>query len=253
MISPERVAVITGGSRGLGLAHAHALGLRGYKLVISARAGLDPALRGLKEAGLEAVGVAADLATSAGSKRLAATALDAYGRIDALVCNAGGSRPFAKRLLETGDDQWEGMLNANLASTFYSIRELAPHLIETQGTIVTTSSVHALSGGRLGLGVYATAKAGVIALSKAAARELGPRGVIVFSIAPGVVDTENLRAGMGEMVDELGAQTPIGRPSRPEEIASVVAALIESRSPSLNGAVIELSGGKGDFYVPPRD
>jgi NAD(P)-dependent dehydrogenase (short-subunit alcohol dehydrogenase family) len=241
----RRVAVVTGASRGIGLAEAEALVSRGYHVVTCSRS--PAAVPG-------GVHVAADLGCSDGARALAEEVRSRYARLDVLVNNAGGSRPFAKRLLETADADWRGMMAANLDSTFYCIRELAPLMIDSGGGfIVNTSSVHGLTGGRVRLGAYAAAKAALIALTKAAARELGPRGVTVFAIAPGLVDTENLREGMGGLVDELGRQTPVGRPARPQEIAEVVASLVDTQARPLNGAVIEISGGKGDVYVRPSE
>jgi NAD(P)-dependent dehydrogenase (short-subunit alcohol dehydrogenase family) len=247
----RKVAVVTGGARGIGLAETRALAAGGYSVYACGRSAEPPEIAALA-ATADIFYLRADVSDSSNVHAIRQSLEARTGRLDVLVNNAGGSRPYARLILETSDADWRGMLGANLDSAFFCIRELAPLMITTGGgVIVNTSSVHALTGGRLSLGTYAAAKAGVIALTRAAARELGPKGVIVFAVAPGLVDTENLRGGMGDLVDEFGSRTPIGRAATPDEIADVVVALVKTAAAPLNGAMVELSGGLGDFYARP--
>ena len=179
--------LVTGSSRGIGRAIAVELAER--DVVVNYRsdeaAAAETADR-VREAGGDAVTAQADISESAAADRLVETAVDAFGSLDAVVNNAGVTRP--NRLEETTDAEWESVIDTNLSGAFRVTRAAAPHLRESGGDVVFLSSV----GGTLGTvdASYAASKAGLHGLTRALARELGPDGVQVNAVAPGPVDTD---------------------------------------------------------------
>lgn len=179
--------LVTGSSRGIGRAIAVELAER--DVVVNYRsdeaAAAETAER-VRDAGGEAVTVRADVSESAAADRLVETAVDAFGSLDAVVNNAGVTRP--NRLEETTDAAWESVIDTNLSGAFRVTRAAAPHLREAEGDVVFLSSV----GGTLGTvdASYAASKAGLHGLTRALARELGPDGVQVNAVAPGPVETD---------------------------------------------------------------
>ena len=179
--------LVTGSSRGIGRSIAVALAER--DVVVNYRSDEDAAVETaerVREAGGEAVTVRADVSESAAADRLVETAVDAFDALDAVVNNAGITRP--NRLEETTDADWESVIDTNLSGAFRVTRAAAPHLRESEGDVVFLSSV----GGTLGTvdASYAASKAGIHGLTRALARELGPDGVQVNAVAPGPVETD---------------------------------------------------------------
>ena len=178
--------------------------------------------------------------------------VSAYGRIDILVNNAGiTGAPYAGTPIVDSDEKyWDLMLAVHARGTYLCTKYAAPHMIERRwGRIVNTSSIHGRVGGRLGLANYGAAKAAIEAFTRTAARELGPHGITVNAVAPGPILTEQLaRVFSPEAMRAMVAQIPVGRAARPEEVAHVVAFLSSEAAGFVNGAVIDINGGRTELW-----
>ena len=250
----DRVAIVTGGSKGLGRAEAEALAAEGAAIVVATAKSVreaDQVARDLQSRGSRAVSVQADVSQTADVQRLVETTLKAFGRLDILVNNAGTTGPHLnKPLVDLPEELWDFMLGNHLRSVFLCIKYAAPHMVKQGwGRIINTSSIHGRVGGRPSLGHYGAAKAGVIALTMTAARELGPKGVTANVIAPGFIGTEALRAVMAPpTLEKLQQQVPLGRIGEPAEVGRVVAFLASEAASYLNGAVVDINGGRLEYF-----
>ena len=237
----ERVALVTGGASGLGLATARKLADEGARLVLW---DVDEARGQEVLAGMDAertvfrrVDVAAEAEVDAG----VAAALDRFGRIDVLINNAGITRDAT--LLKMTDEQFEQVVDVNLKGVFHCGRAVARTMVEAgSGAIVNISSVVALYG-NFGQTNYVATKAGVIGMTRVWARELGRKGVRVNAVAPGFIATDMVRA-MPEKVQQMMAErAPMQRMGRPEEIADACCFLASDEASFVNGAVLSVDGG----------
>jgi 3-oxoacyl-[acyl-carrier protein] reductase len=143
------------------------------------------------------------------------------------------------------------MLGNHLKSAFLCIKYAAPHMVKQGwGRIINTSSIHGRVGGRAGLGHYGAAKAGVVALTMTAARELGPKGITANVVAPGFIGTDTLRGILPTAtLEKLKQQIPLGRIGEPPEVGRVVAFLASEAASYLNGAVLDITGGRLEFFL----
>jgi 3-oxoacyl-[acyl-carrier protein] reductase len=185
-------------------------------------------------------------------RRLMEATVTAFGRLDILVNNAGTTGPqFNKPLVEMPEETWDFMVGNHLKSVFLCIKYAAPCMIERGwGRIINTSSIHGRVGGRASLGHYGAAKAGVVALTMTAARELGPKGITANVIAPGFIGTETLRGILAPAtLEKLQQQIPLGRIGEPAEVGRVVAFLASEAASYLNGAVLDISGGRLEYFL----
>ena len=250
----DRVAIVTGGSKGLGRAEAEALAAEGAGVVIATSKSVreaDQVVRGLLDKGCRAISVQADVTQRADVERLVETAMKAFGRLDILVNNAGTiGPPLSRPLMDLTVDLWDFILANHLRSTFLCIKYSAPHMVKQGwGRIINTSSIHGRMGGRPTLGHYGAAKAGVIALTMTAARELGPNGITANVIAPGFIGTETLRGIFdAQRMEKLQQQIPLGRIGEPAEVGRVVAFLASEAASYVNGAVVDLTGGRLEYF-----
>ncbi len=250
----DRVAIVTGASRGLGRAGAEALAAEGAAVVVVTARSLTEAeegVQGLRDRGARAIFVQADVSQTSDVRRMVDTTLNNFGRLDILVNNAGPTGPgLGGSLLEMREERWDFVVISHLRSAFLCIKYVAPHMCERGwGRIINTSSIHGRVGGRPGFGAYGAAKAGVIALTMTAARELGPRGITVNVIAPGVIGTEVVQRNLGNAVlGKLAAQIPLGRIGEPGEVGRVVAFLASEAASYLNGAILDISGGRIEYF-----
>lgn len=249
----DRVAIVTGGSRGLGRAEAEALATEGAAVVVATAKSLaaaDEVVRGLQGQDRRAIAIQADVSQSADVQRLVETTLKTFGRLDILVNNAGTTGPHLNRpLVDLPEDLWDFMVGNHLRSVFLCIKYAAPHMVKQGwGRIVNTASIHGRVGGRPSLGHYGAAKAGVIALTMTAARELGPKGVTANVVAPGFIGTETLRGTLAPVLDKLQQQIPLGRIGEPAEVARVVAFLASEPASYVNGAVVDITGGRLEYF-----
>jgi len=231
-------AIVTGASRGIGRAVAEALCARGARLVLNYLSNDAAASETDKRlVGCDRVWVRGDVADPSTAERLVDEALRRFGRVDVLVNNAGIL--VSKPLLSMGVDEWRRVIDVDLNAPFYLIRAALPHMVaRRRGVIVNIASVLGINP-EAEAAAYSAAKAGLIALTKALARELRGSGVRVVAVAPGGVDTDMARAwGALDWVEE---EVPLGRLADPGEIASVVIHVIEVDY--YHGDVVTVSGG----------
>jgi 3-oxoacyl-[acyl-carrier protein] reductase len=251
----DRVAIVTGGSKGLGRAEAEALAAEGAAVVVVTAKSVaegEQVVRGLLDKGGRAISVQADVSRSEDVRRLVETTVKTFGRIDILVNNAGTTGPHLnKPLVDMPEELWDFMLDNHLKSAFLCIKYVAPHMLaQGWGRIINTSSVHGRVGGRPSLGHYGAAKAGVIGLTMTAARELGPKGITANVIAPGFIGTDTLRGILAPpTLEKLKQQIPLGRIGEPEEVGRLVAFLASEAASYLNGAVLDISGGRLEYFL----
>ena len=237
-------AVVTGGSRGIGRAIALRLATQGADVTFSFR-GNEQAARETASA-VEALGRRAlahrgDVTDPAAANALIAASLDALGHIDILVNSAGITRDDL--LMRMSDQAWHDVLETNLSGAFYATRAvLRPMLKVRQGRIVNISSV-AGQAGNAGQANYSAAKAGLIGLTRATAREVASRGITCNAVAPGFVLTEMTEVLPEKIQQGIRSATPIGRFGTPEEIAAAVAFLASDEAAYITGQVLAVDGG----------
>ncbi len=241
-----RVAIVTGAGQGIGRAIAERFGADGAAVVI---ADLNPATAAEVAAGIEASGgramaVRTDVTNAADTDHLAAEALSRFGRIDALVNNAGILR--STRAAEVSAEEWHLVVDANLTGAFLCARAVYPALRDSgHGRIVNIASMAGRATSTLGGVHYTTAKAGVLGLTRHLAREWARDGITVNAISPGIVDTPMVRGSTdaARMATVL-ASIPLGRLAEPAELASLVCFLASDEAAYITGANVDIHGGE---------
>ncbi len=231
------VAVVTGGSRGIGAAAVAAFAAAGYRVAFLYRSDDEAAQAVAEKTG--AMGVKADVARSADVEKAFARVRAGLGGVDVLVNNAGISE--FRLFDEISDDDWRRMLAVNLDGAFYCARAAAREMIaRKRGCILNVSSVWGVSGASCEAH-YAAAKGAVIALTKSLAQELGPSGIRVNAVAPGVIRTDMNGALDDEAIRDLEQRTPLGRLGEPEEVAAALVFL--AGAAFITGQVLGVDGG----------
>ncbi|MFI9636711.1 glucose 1-dehydrogenase [Nocardia sp. NPDC051929] len=237
------VAIVTGGSRGIGRAIAERLGARGAAVIVNYRSNRQAAeqvVAAIEGSGGQAWAVRADVADPAGPRRLFDAAEERFGGVDVFVNNAGVGR-FGS-IAEATDEDFELMFAVNTKATFVALREAAKRLRDN-GRIVVVSSGATLTH-RPGSGVYGASKAAVEQLVRVLARELGPRGITANSVLPGVVRTDALAASGAIGANQQIVQSiPLGRMGEPDDIADVVGFLTSEEARWITGASVPAGGG----------
>lgn len=248
-----RVAVVTGASKGIGLAVTRALADEGAHVVAGARA----IPTGLAELGDAVLPVRADLSTPDGPARLVDAAIEAFGGLDILVNNVGAVRPRPGGFLSVTDEDWTAALTINLLAAVRTTRAALPHLMAGQAsTIVTVCSVNSFLPDPLVI-EYSAAKAALANFSKALSKEVGPVGVRVNTVSPGPVATDLWlgeygvaatisRAGGGDsdaIAKQAAGASVTGRFTRPDEVADLVLMLASGRTGNVTGADFVIDGG----------
>lgn len=237
-------AIVTGASRGIGRAIALELARQGARVVVNYNASATAAeevVSRIVAAGGEALAVGADVSAAAGAGRLVEACLEGLGGLDILVNNAGITRDTL--LMRMSEDDWDAVLDTNLKGAFHCLKAAQrPMLRQRSGRIISIGSVSGLVG-NAGQANYSAAKAGLVGLTKAVAREVGSRGITCNLVAPGFVETDMTAKLPAEVLQTALAHIPLGRLGRPEDVAAVVAFLASDAAAYITGQVICVDGG----------
>ena len=239
-----KVAIVTGGSRGIGLAIAALLAEDGAAVVVSGRDAdrLQRAVKELETQGRTAHAVVADAASREDCDRLAAAAMERFGHIDVLVNNAGITRDGL--LVRMKDEDWDRVMDVNLRGVFLLTRAVTKAMVRQKsgGRVINITSTAGVMG-NAGQANYSAAKAGLIGLTKAAARELAHWSILVNAVAPGLIETDMAAALPAEARTALLAQVPLKRIGTAREVAEVVRFLAGDGAAYITGQVFHVNGG----------
>ena len=235
----NKVAVVTGGTRGIGKAIVYELCKNGIKVVLNYRYCDEIALNIKKELGENVEIFKADVSNRADVKKLVDFSLSKFENIDILINNAGISQE--KEFMKLTDDDWENMIKTNLTSAFYTIQETLPCMIHNKsGCIINISSIWGITGGACEVH-YSVAKAGLDGMTKSLAKELGPSNIRVNSIAPGIIKTDMTKNYTEEEIKNIENQIPLERIGTPENIAKCAKWIIDDNYTT--GQIISPNGG----------
>ena len=240
----HKVAIITGGSRGIGYATAEAFLREGATVIIGASspASAEKAVAKLKEKypGAAVDGISPNLSSLEEVRKAFSGVAETYGKIDILVNNAGVSErtPFTDYTEETFDK----VMDLNVKGVFNATRAAVDHMVEQgQGVILSTSSMVSKYGQPSGL-AYPTSKFAVNGMTLSLARELGPKGIRVNAVAPGIIETDMMKAVPKEVIDPMVAQVPLRRLGQPEDIANAYVFLASDEASYITGVVLSVDG-----------
>ena len=234
-----KVVLITGGSRGIGRAMVELFASNGYSVAFTYKNSENQAKNLAESTG--ALAIRADSAVEADVKRTVYTVIDAFGKIDCLINNAGISS--FSLFTDLSLEQWNEMLSVNLTGAFLYSKEVIPGMVSRkQGRIINISSMWGIVGSSCEVH-YSTVKAGLIGMTKALAKELGPSGITVNAIAPGMIDTEMNAHLAAEDVEAIKEETPLMKIGQPIDVANAAFFLASDSASFITGEVMNLSGG----------
>jgi 2-dehydro-3-deoxy-L-rhamnonate dehydrogenase (NAD+) len=245
MTSTDRTALVTGAARGIGFAIAERFIAEGTRVAL---VDLDGAAvtAAAAQLGQNALAVIADVTKTEDVERAVATPVERWGRVDVVVNNAGiTGRSFP--IWELSDDDWQSVIACDLTSVFLVCRATIRHMLAAGGGRIVNIASVAGKDGNPTLVPYSTAKAGVIGLTKALAKEVATKNIFVNAVAPAMIETELLKQMEPATVDLLRAKIPMGRLGKPAEVAALVAWLASDECSFSTGAVYDLSGGRATY------
>ena len=239
-----KAALVTGGGRGIGKAIGLRLARQGADVAFSYRGNADAAkatAAEIESIGTKALAIQGDVKDPESGEAVVKAALDAFGKVDILVNNAGITRDDL--IMRMSEDAWRDVLETNLFGAFWMTKAVTrPMLKARAGRIINITSVSGQAG-QMGQANYSSAKAGLIGLTKATARELASRGITVNAVAPGFVLTELTQDLPENLQNEITARTPLGRFGTTEEVADAVAFLASDEAGYITGQVLAVDGG----------
>ena len=239
----DKVAIITGSSRGIGAEIARTLGGAGAKVIVNyseSRAAAEAVCEAIAAAGSEALAVKADVSSPADVRKLFDMAIERFRRVDILVNNSGVL--VSKKMAEISDEDFDRVLNINVKGVFYALREASSRLADNGRVVSLSSTVTRLM--LPNYGAYAASKGAVEQLTRIFAREVGERGITANIVSPGPVNTEMFTTGKSEeTIKRMAAMSFLGRVGEPEDIARVVLFLVSEEAGWVTGQNISASGG----------
>lgn len=243
----DKVALVTGASSGIGRATAEALAANGARVAINFhrnQAGAEAARANIVDGGGSAIIAQADVTRASEVQSLVQQTIAEFGPVDILVNNAG-SLIERLRILELTEQRWDEVIDLNLKSAFLCCQAVAGSMMERKtGAIINVSSIAGRNGGALGSIHYSAAKGGLITFTKGLAKEMGPFGVRVNAVSPGVIDTPyHEQFSSPEMMKTYAGMIPLGRVGTPAEVGKVICFLASDAASYLAGETIEINGG----------
>ena len=240
----DRVAVVTGGSRGIGRGIALELAKRGAAIVVNYNTSAEAAnqvVAAIQEAGGKACAVQADVSKLADAERLIKSAIDTYGKIDILVNNAGTTRDNVIMMMK--EDDWDTVIDTNLKSAWNCSKVAVKAMLRKRyGRVINITSVSGIAG-QGGQTNYSASKAGLIGLTKALAKEVAPRQITVNAVAPGFIPTDLTANLPANLMEELNKRIPLERWGTPEDVAYAVAFLASDEASYITGQALAVDGG----------
>lgn len=239
-----KVAVVTGAAKGMGRAIALRLAEEGVSLTCADIdfQSIQQVVSYVMSRGIKAIPVRVNVSKADDVKVMIQETLNTFGRVDILINNAAIWETVNAE--EMKEEQWNRMMDINLKGVFFCCREVIPHMkADSFGRIVNIASIAGRTGGNVPAVHYAASKGGVIAFTKALAKELAPFGITVNAVAPGVCDTPMTQSWPDEVKEKIKQRVPLGRLGRSEDIAGVVAFLVSRDAGYITGETIEVNGG----------
>ncbi len=237
----NRVAIVTGSSRGIGRAIALKLAEVGATVVVNARGEAEPVAAEIRAMNRDSLAIPADISLSSDVNRLVEETIAAYGKVDILVNNAGITRD--QLVLRMSDEDWDNVLNVNLKSVFLCTRAVLRHMIKQRwGRIISITSIVGITG-NAGQANYASAKAGMIGFTRTIAKEVASRGITANAVAPGFIETRMTQSLEEKQRQELIKRIPLGYLGTPDDVAEAVAFLASEEARYITGQVLNVDGG----------